>query len=60
VSQIEYLRFLEIAFGSLKELYYQLILAGRLGYFGESEVKEYELNIIEREKVLFALIRALQ
>ena len=31
-SQTEYLRFLEIAFGSLRELAYQYSLAKRLGY----------------------------
>lgn len=31
-SQNEYLRFLEIAFGSLRELHYQFSLAKRLGY----------------------------
>jgi four helix bundle protein len=59
-SQNEYLRFLEIAFGSLRELHYQFILAGRLEYIGESEISEYEPKIIETEKVLGALIRALK
>ena len=31
-TQAEYLRFLEVAFASLRELHYQLNLAGRLGY----------------------------
>ena len=59
-SQIEYLRYLEISFGSLRELHYQFTLAGRLGYVGESEISEYELKIIETEKVLAALICALR
>ena len=58
-SETEYLRFLEIAFGSLRELHYPLTLACRLGYIEESEISKYELKIIETEKVLSALIRAL-
>lgn len=35
-SQTEYVRFLEIAFASLRELHYQFDLAQRLGYFDEA------------------------
>jgi len=59
-SQTEYLRFLEIAFGSLKELNYQYTLACRLDYIEKTKINEYELKIIETEKVLGALIRALK
>lgn len=59
-SQIEYLRFLEIAFGSLRELHYQYKLAGQLSYIMDSNNLEYEQKIIETEKVLSALLRALR
>ena len=60
-SQIEYLRFLEIAFGSLRELHYQFSLSKRLGYFKEYErANTNESKIVETEKVLGALIRALR
>jgi four helix bundle protein len=36
-SRAEYLRFLEISFGSARELGYQASLAERLGYFGKEE-----------------------
>jgi four helix bundle protein len=56
-SQIEYMRFLEIDFGSLRELHYQFSLAVKLGYIGESELNDYEKKIIETVKVLASLIR---
>ena len=59
-SQAEYLRFLEIAFGSLRELHYQFGLASRLGYTDKSGVPEFDVKMAETEKVLGALIRSLR
>lgn len=59
-SQVEYHRFLEIAFGSLRELHYQFGLAIRLGYVKESDVNDCELKITETEKVLGALVRKMR
>ncbi len=59
-SRVEYLRFLEIAFGSLRELNYQASLAMRLNYLGSPEVELYPEKIEEAEKVLSALIRAVR
>jgi len=59
-SQLEYLRFLDIAFGSLRELHYQLDLARRLGYLDASDVPECETTIVEAEKVLCALVRSMR
>jgi len=39
-SLVEFVRFLEIAFGSLRELHYQFLLAERLGYIRNSEKNE--------------------
>lgn len=59
-SQVEYLRFLEIAFGSLRELHYQFGLARRLGYTDRSDVSECDSKMVETEKVLGALIRSMR
>lgn len=57
-SRIEYIRFLEIAFGSLKELHYQFDLSKRLGYLIDDNSDDCEAKIIETEKVLSALLRS--
>ena len=59
-SQAEYLRFLQIAFGSLRELRYQLSIARRLGYLPSKNANDYDLKFVETEKVLAALIRSLR
>ena len=59
-SQAEYLRFLEIAFGSLRELHYQFGLSKRLGYSAEHEISDCESKIVETEKVLGALLRSMR
>ncbi len=59
-SQADYLRFLYIAFGSLRELHYQLNLSNRLGVLNNQELSLIEPKIIETEKVLNGLIRSLQ
>jgi len=59
-SQVEYLRFLEIAFGSCKESQYQFTIATRLGYVRTEDIKECEQKFTETEKVLAALIRSLR
>ena len=59
-TQREYLRFLEIAFGSLRELHYQFGLSNRLGFFNKQDVSECEEKIIEAEKVLNSLIRSIR
>jgi four helix bundle protein len=60
LNQSEYRRFLEIAYGSLKELHYQFGLALRLGYIQETLGKECDLKILETEKVLGSLIKAMR
>ena len=59
-SQADYQRFLIIAFGSLRELHYQMTLSIRLGFMENQETSLIEAKIIETEKVLNGLIRALR
>jgi four helix bundle protein len=59
-SQSEYLRFLEIAFASLRELHYQSSLSKRLGYFDEKSFVSFDSKLYETEKVLGALMRSLR
>jgi four helix bundle protein len=57
-TEKEYLQFLSIAYGSLKELEYQISLAGKLGFLDE----KYELAACadEAARVLNGLINALK
>jgi four helix bundle protein len=59
-GQVDYCHFLDLAYGSLKELHYQFGLAFRLGFIDDSNAKLGELKIVETEKVLAALIRGLR
>ncbi|MCK5782957.1 MAG: four helix bundle protein [Desulfobacterales bacterium] len=59
-SEADYLRFLNIAFGSLRELHYQLNLSKRLGFLGVQDSSLIEPNVLETEKVLNGLIRSLR
>ncbi len=59
-SQNEYRRFLEIAFGSLRELHYQLTLSQRLNYGHADTLSTCSQKIQETEKVLGALTRSMR
>ena len=59
-SQADYLRFLTMAFGSLRELHYQIGLSKRLGFLRTQDSSLIEPKIVGTEKVLNGLIRALR
>ena len=59
-TQADYLRFLYIAFGSLRELHYQIDLSKRLGFMHNQDSSLIEEKIVETEKVLNGLIRSLR
>lgn len=54
-SSKEKIRFIEISYGSLMEVYCQLILAYDLQYINEDELKHESLKISEIAKMLKAL-----
>ncbi len=56
----DYVRFLSIAFGSLRELKYQVSLSARLGFLTAENTATLEPKIEETEKVLNGLIRSLR
>jgi four helix bundle protein len=59
-TESDYLRFLDMAYGSVRELEYQLSLAGRLGYLDDEAQKALMPLATETSKVLGGLIRALR
>ena len=60
-SDVDFLRFLDISNGSLRELQYQISLANRLGYLpaGSSLVDESSI-LFECGRVLHGLIRSMR
>jgi four helix bundle protein len=56
----DYIRFLDMAYGSAKEVEYQLSIAGRLGYAEPDLIRVLSIQSSETAKVLNGLIRALR
>lgn len=56
----EFVRFLDIAFGSLRELAYQLSLSNRLGYISPTDYQTIAPLLTEAEKVIGSLIRKIR
>lgn len=59
-SEIDYVRFLDIAYGSSRELQYQASLACRLGFLPAEKHGKLNLACSETAKVLNGLINALR
>jgi four helix bundle protein len=59
-SQADFLRFLDMAFGSIREVEYQLTIARRLGYTDDKVSKTLAGQADETARVLAGLIRSLR
>lgn len=59
-TQADYLRFLEIAFGSLRELGYFIDLSNRLGFLHDESRQELDSKHEVLSKTLGALIQSLR
>jgi four helix bundle protein len=59
-SKADYVHFLDMAYGSAREVEYQISLAHRLGYLPPSDFASLNSKCEERAKVLNGLIRALR
>jgi four helix bundle protein len=59
-TQADYIRFLDMAFGSMREVEYQLSVAARLGYLPGDITAEVTQQADETAKVLAGLLRSLR
>ena len=59
-SQADYLRFLDVAYGSTRELEYQISIAARLGFFHQEDSANLNSLCEETGKVLHGLIRSMR
>ena len=59
-TEADYLRFLDMAYGSVREVEYQVSLAYRLGFLPEPSFHSLRASSEETAKVLNGLIRSLR
>ncbi len=59
-SEPEYLHFLDTAYGSAREVEYQVSLAFRLGFLSEPSYQKLSALTVETSKVLNGLLRSLR
>ena len=59
-SEADFMRFLDIAFGSVREVAYQLTLAERLGFMASENAAELQEQADETARVLAGLLHKLR
>lgn len=59
-TQADYIRFLDIAYGSAREVEYQISIASRLGYLPTEGNQLLLAKSVETSKVLNGLVRSLR
>lgn len=59
-SEADFRRFLDIAYGSLREVEYQLRLSMRLGYLFPAEAQALVSHAVEAGRVVYGLIKSLR
>ena len=59
-SKSDYVRFLDMAYGSARETEYQVFLAYRLGYLSQENSEALHTLTAETSKVLNGLLRTLR
>jgi four helix bundle protein len=59
-SAADYMRFLDMAFGSIREVEYQISIAGRLGYLSPDGGMQLAQQADETARVLAGLLRSLR
>jgi len=59
-SEADFLRFLDMAYGSARELEYQVSIAHRLGYLSRGSFEPCDSSCVEVSKVLNGLIRSIR
>jgi four helix bundle protein len=59
-SQADYVRFLDMAFGSAREVEYQVTLSARLGYLSAESAADLSQRADETARVLAGLLRSLR
>jgi four helix bundle protein len=59
-TQAEYLRFIEISYGSARELQYEIGLSARLGYIDEESAEHLANECTALARALNGLVRALR